>query len=45
MDREIKTEYVDKLLSLTKEELEGIFNELSLSELEDLISKINEGVE
>lgn len=45
MDKNLKTEYVDKLLSLSKEELEGVFKELSLSELEDLISKINEGVE
>ncbi len=45
MNEEIETKNVDKLLSLSKEELEEIFKELSLEELEDLISKINEGVE
>ena len=40
----IKTEYIDKLLSLSKEELEKVFSELSLSEIEDLISKMNEEV-
>ncbi len=40
----IKTEYIDKLLSLSKEELEKVFSEFSLSEIEDLISKMNEEV-
>ena len=40
----IKTEYVDKLLSLSKKDLEKIFSELSLSEIEDLLSKLNEEV-
>ncbi len=41
----MKEEYIDKLLSLSKEELKEIFSELSLAEIEDLISKMNEGVE
>lgn len=41
----MKEEYIDKLLSLSKEELKEIFSELSLTEIEDLISKMNEGVE
>lgn len=45
MENKLKTEYIDKLLSLSKEELETIFSELSLSEIEDLISKMNEGDE
>lgn len=40
----LKTEYIDKLLSLSKEDLEKVFSELSLSEIEDLISKMNEEV-
>lgn len=40
----MKEEYIDKLLSLSKEELKKIFSELSLTEIEDLISKMNEGV-
>lgn len=43
--KDVKAEYIDKLLSMPKEELEEVFKQLSLSELEDLISKINEGVE
>ena len=45
MDSSLKTEYIDKLLSLTDEELKAIFSELSLSEIEDLISKLSEGDE
>ena len=45
MSTDIKTEYIDKLLSLPKEDLEKVFSELSLSEIEDLISKLKEGVE
>lgn len=41
----MKEEYIDKLLSLSKEELKEIFEGLSLNEIEDLISKMNEGVE
>ena len=41
----MKEKYIDELLSLDKEELKKIFSELSLTEIEDLISKMNEGVE
>ena len=45
MENKLKTEYIDKLLSLSKEDLEKIFSELSLSEIEDLMSKLHEEVE
>lgn len=45
MESRLKTENIDKLLSLTKEELEKIFEQLSLSEIEDLMSKLYEEVE
>ncbi len=33
---------LEKLLSLSKEELEKIFSQLSLSEIEDLLEKLKE---
>ena len=33
---------LEKLLSLSKEELEQLFNQLSVSEVEDLLDKLNE---
>ena len=45
MESKLKTENIDKLVSLTKEELESIFSELSMSEIEDLMSKLHEEVE
>lgn len=45
MNGKIKTESIDKLMSLSKDELDNIFSELSLSEIEDLMKKINEEVE
>lgn len=44
MSTNIKSESIDKLLSLSKKELEKVFSELSLSEIEDLISKLKEEV-
>lgn len=44
MSTNLKSEYIEKLLSISKEDLEKIFSELSLSEIEDLISKLKEGV-
>lgn len=35
-------ESLKKILSLSKEELEKIFSQLSLSEIEDLLNKLNE---
>lgn len=40
----IKTENIDKLVSLKEDELEKIFSELSMSEIEDLMSKLHEEV-
>lgn len=45
MENKLKTDSIDKLLSLTKEDLEKIFEQLSLSEIEDLMSKLYEEVE
>ena len=36
-------ENLEKLLSLSKEELEKIFSQLSMAEIEDLLDKLNEG--
>lgn len=36
-------ENLEKLLSLSKEELEKIFSQLSVAEIEDLLDKLNEG--
>lgn len=33
---------LEKILSLSKEELEKIFSQLSMEELEDLLNKLNE---
>lgn len=35
-------ENLEKILSLSKEELEKIFSQLSAQEIEDLLSKLNE---
>ena len=45
MDRELKTDSIDKILSLSKEDLQEVFDELSLSEIEDLMLKVKERVE
>jgi len=42
MDESLKSEKLDKLLSLSKEELNKIFAQLSLSEIENLLDKLNE---
>ncbi len=44
MDSKIVTENIDKLVSMPKEELEKVFSTLSLSEIEDLMQKLNEEV-
>lgn len=36
-------ENLEKLLSLSKEDLEKIFSQLSMAEIEDLLDKLNEG--
>ncbi len=33
---------LEKLLSLSKEELEKIFSQLSMTEIEDLLNRLNE---
>ena len=33
---------LEKILSLSKEELEKIFSQLSMAEIEDLLNKLNE---
>jgi hypothetical protein len=45
MESKLVTEIIDKLVSLSKEELDNIFSLLSLSEIEDLMSKLKEEVE
>ena len=45
MDRELKTDSIDKILSLSKEDLKEVFDELSLSEIEDCMIKVKERVE
>ena len=45
MDRELKTDSIDKILSLSKEDLKEVFDELSLSEIEYLMLKVKERVE
>ena len=45
MENKLVTENIDKLVSMSKEELESIFSLLSLSEIEDLMSKLKEEVE
>lgn len=44
MDSKIVTDNIDKLVSMPKEELEKVFSTLSLSEIEDLMQKLNEEV-
>ena len=45
MENKLVTENIDKLVSMSKEELENVFSLLSLSEIEDLMSKLKEEVE
>ena len=45
MENKLVTENIDKLVSLSKEELESVFSTLSLTEIEDLMSKLKEEVE
>jgi len=45
MESKLVTENIDKLVSMSKEELDNIFSLLSLSEIEDLMSKLKEEVE
>ena len=45
MENKLVTENIDKLVSMSKEELEKVFSLLSLSEIEDLMSKLKEEVE
>lgn len=45
MENKIVTENIDKLVSLSKEELDKVFSLLSLSEIEDLMLKLKEEVE
>lgn len=45
MENKLVTENIDKLVSLSKEELENIFSLLSLDEIEDLMLKLKEEVE
>ncbi len=45
MEKELKGEYIDKLMNMSDEELEKIFQQLNLVEIEDLILKVKEGVE
>lgn len=45
MENKLVTENIDKLVSMSKEELEGVFSLLSLTEIEDLMSKLKEEVE
>ena len=40
MENKLVTENIDKLVSLSKEELDYIFSLLSLSEIEDLMLKL-----
>ena len=42
MNKEDMSEELKKLSSLSKEELEKIFSEMSLIEIEELIDKLNE---
>lgn len=45
MKKELKGEYIDELMNMSDEELEKIFQQLNLVEIEDLILKVKEGVE
>ena len=44
MNKLINNDNFDKLLSLSKEEIEGLFSNLSLIEIEKIIDKLNEVV-
>ena len=45
MENKLVTENIDKLVALSKEKLESVFSTLSLTEIEDLMSKLKEEVE
>ena len=45
MENKLVTENIDKLVSLSREELDKVFSLLSLDEIEDLMSKLKEEVE
>ena len=45
MENKLVTENIDKLVSMSQKELENVFSMLSLSEIEDLMSKLKEEVE
>lgn len=45
MENKLVTENIDKLVSMSKEELENVFSLLSLTEIEDLMCKLKEEVE
>lgn len=42
MNETSKNDNIEKLLSLSKEELEKIFSQFSMTEIEDLLNKLNE---
>lgn len=42
MNESVRSEELDKLLSLNKEEINKLFAQLSLSEIEDLLDKLSE---
>ena len=42
MNEKSYNDNLEKLLSLSKEELERLFSQLSLTEIEDLLDKLNE---
>ena len=42
MNEKNTNENLEKILSLSKEELEQIFSQLSMTEIEDLLNKLNE---
>lgn len=44
MSASVKNEHIEKILSMPKDDLEKVFSELSISEIEDLISKLKEEV-
>lgn len=45
MEEALKNENLDKILSLSKEELEKIFSQLTATEISDLLDKLNEVTE
>lgn len=42
MNESNATKNLEKILSLSKEQLEKIFSQLSMEEIEDLLNKLNE---